>query len=403
VNAARLLDTFHGLKRFGATAEGGISRVAFSDADLAGREYLIAAMRAAGLTVTVDAAGNLVGRRQGRDPSLEPIAMGSHSDSVPSGGNYDGQVGTVGAIEVAHSLMDLEVELRHPLEVFVFPNEEGGKTGSRALAGEVQPAELDIVTASGLTIGDGIRRIGGDPDRLDSVVRGPDTLHAFFELHIEQGGVLERAEMPIGVVEGIVGIRRWTVTVDGHQNHAGTTPMPDRRDALVSAAKLVVEVDRIMNETPGTHVGTVGRIEALPGAPNVIPGQVVHTVEIRDLRMERIDALYRAVAAAGARIAEQDGVTISFEPFYVSYAAPTAEFLRLQVEAAAQALGLPSMRMPSGAGHDAQSMAKLGPIGMVFVPSRGGISHSPSEFTSDEALVQGTEVLLNALVGADAV
>ena len=398
VNADRLLETFHGLKRFGATAEGGISRVAFSDADLAGREYLTAAMRAAGLTVTVDAAGNLVGRREGRDPTLKPVALGSHSDSVPSGGNYDGQVGTVGAIEVAHTLQDLGLELRHPLEVFVFPNEEGGKTGSRALAGEVQPQEMDIVTASGLTIGDGIRRIGGDPDRLESVVRGPDTLHAFFELHIEQGGVLERRNVPIGVVEGIVGIRRWTVTVEGHQNHAGTTPMPDRRDALVSAARLVVEVDRIMNETPGTHVGTVGRIAAEPGAPNVIPGRVVHTVEIRDLRMEKIDELYAAVEAAGARIARQDDVSIDFEPFYVSYAAPTAEFLRRAVESSAESLGLPSMRMPSGAGHDAQSMAKLGPIGMVFVPSRQGISHSPAEFTADEALVQGTEVLLNALV-----
>ena len=402
VNADRLLATLHGLKRFGATAEGGISRVAFSQADLDGRAYMQAAMVRAGLEVHVDSAGNLVGVRPGNDPSLPPIAMGSHLDSVPEGGNYDGQVGVVAAVEAAHALTDHGVRLRHPLEVFVFPNEEGGKTGSRALAGEVGAEELDLVTASGFTIGEGLRRLGGDPDGLDAARRAPDSLHAFLELHIEQGGVLEREGFPIGVVEGIVGIRRWTVTVEGHQNHAGTTPMADRRDALVAAAELIIEIHHIMNDTPGTHVGTVGRLSAEPGAPNVIPGRVVHTLEIRDLTMEKIDQLFATVEGAAARLSREHQVEIGFEPFYVSYAAPTAEPLRLEIEAATEALGLPRMRMPSGAGHDAQSMAKLGPIGMIFVPSREGISHAPAEFTADEHVVQGAEVLLNTVLGVDA-
>ncbi|MEZ4422502.1 MAG: Zn-dependent hydrolase [Gemmatimonadota bacterium] len=401
VDGPRLLERFHGLARFGATPEGGISRVAFSDADLAARAYLTDWMRAAGLDVHVDVAGNLVGRRPGRE-DLAPICLGSHIDSVPEGGNFDGQVGSAAAVEVAHTLLDSGVRLRHPLEVLIFPNEEGGKTGSRALAGEVGAEEMTLPTASGFTIGEGLARIGGDPARLAEAARGPDSVAAFFELHIEQGGVLDRRGIPIGVVEGIVGIRRWRVTVEGHQNHAGTTPMPDRTDAMVLAARVVVAIDDVLRARPGTHVGTVGQIEAFPGAANVIAGRVVHTLEIRDLRMETIDALFADVRARAEAIADGAGGRVSFEPYYVSYAAPTEERLRRHVEASAEALGLETLRLPSGAGHDAQSMARLGPIGMIFVPSVDGISHSPDELTRDPHIVQGANVLLGTVLAADA-
>ncbi|MEZ4414340.1 MAG: Zn-dependent hydrolase [Gemmatimonadota bacterium] len=401
VDADRLLSFFHGLERYGATPAGGISRVAYGDADLAARAAVADHMRAAGLDVSVDVAGNLIGRTSG-SADLPPLVVGSHIDSVPDGGNFDGQVGSAGALEVAHALREHGVRLRHPLEVIVFPNEEGGKTGSRALAGEVGAEELTLMTASGFSIGEGTRRIGGDPDRLREAARAPGSVAAFFELHVEQGGVLDARGVPIGVVEGIVGIRRWRVSVEGHQNHAGTTPMSDRTDALVIASRIVVAIDELMKTTPGTHVGTVGRIEAFPGAPNVIAGRVEHTLEIRDLRMEVIDQLFEQVRIRSEAIAGAAGGAVRFEPFYISHAAPTAEPLRRHIEDAADAVGLVHLRMPSGAGHDAQSMARLGPIGMIFVPSTGGISHSPAEHTDDARIVEGTEVLLNALLAADA-
>ncbi len=400
IDRARLLGNFHGLAEFGRNADGGIDRVAFSDADLEARAYVRDLMERAGLAVSVDVAGNLVGRRSGTE-SLRPLMIGSHIDSVPGGGNYDGQVGSMGAVEVAWALQVAGTQLRHPLEVVIFPNEEGGKTGSRALSGEVRPFELDIVTASGLSIGEGTRRIGGDPDRLAEAARSPGSVAGFFELHVEQGAVLDRAGLDIGVVEGIVGIRRWNATITGFANHAGTTPMDQRRDALLASAELVRAVRSVVTSQPGTQVGTVGRMEVEPGAPNVIPGRVRLTVEIRDLSMDKIDALFADLETEAARVAADNDTAIALEEFYVSHAAPTAERFRGYVEQTCDALGYRHRRMPSGAGHDAQSIARLGPIGMIFVPSRDGISHSPLEFTTDEGIVRGAEVLLGALLRAD--
>ena len=401
VDPERFLRRFHELKRFGRTAAGGINRVAYSDADLEARTWVRGLMEEAGLTVDVDVAGNLIGRRAGSE-ALAPLVVGSHLDSVPDGGNYDGQVGSMAALEVAAALEAAGTALRHPLEVVVFPNEEGGKTGSRALAGEVRPFELDIVTASGFSIAEGTRRLGGDPTRLSEAIRQPGSVAGFFELHVEQGAVLDSEGTAIGVVEGIVGIRRWNATVTGFANHAGTTPMDRRQDALLAAADLVRAVRRVVTGVPGSQVGTVGRIEAEPGAPNVVPGTVRLTIEIRDLEMAKIDRLFAGVQEAATRIADETDTEIGFEEFYVSRAAPTAERFRGYVEAAAEERSLDWRRMPSGAGHDAQSFARLGPLGMIFVPSRDGISHSPLEFTEDRHLVQGASVLLGALLRADA-
>ena len=401
IDPARLLENFHGLARFGRTPEGGIRRLAYSDADLEARAYVAALMEQAGLVVQTDVAGNLVGRREGTE-STRPLVIGSHIDSVPDGGNFDGQVGSMGAVEVALALADSDVRLRHPLEVMIFANEEGGKTGSRALSGEVRPFELDIVTASGLSIGEGTRRVGGNPDRIAEARRAAGSVAGYYELHVEQGAILDREGTNIGVVEGIVGIRRWTATVTGFANHAGTTPMDQRRDPMLAAADLVRAVRRVITAEPGTQVGTVGRIEADPGAPNVIPGTVTLTIEIRDLAMEKIDALFEGVAREARAIERATDTEITLEEFYVSRAAPTEERFRRYVEDAARAEGFSMRRMPSGAGHDAQSFADLGPLGMIFVPSRDGISHSPLEFTADEDVVRGTTVLLGALLDADA-
>ncbi len=406
VDGRRLRDIWAALRRFGGTSDGGTTRLAYSDEDLAAREYVAEVMERAGLAVSVDLAGNLVGRREGAGgggggSDGRPLVTGSHIDTVPGGGSYDGQVGVAGALEAALSLRGHGVELLRPLEVVVFQNEEGGKTGSRALAGRVQPAELDIVTASGFTIREGTGRLGGNPARLAEARREPGSVHGFLELHVEQGGRLEAAGTQIGVVEGIVGIRRWDVEVQGAANHAGTTPMDQRRDALVAAASLIQAVDETALSTEGRQVATVGKIEAVPGAPNVVPGLVRATLEIRDLSMEKIDSVFRAVERRARAVEEAHDVSISFSRFYESLAAPTAPRFRDIVEQAAETLGHSHARMPSGAGHDAQSMAQIGPAGMIFVPSRDGISHSPMEYTSPEDMERGANVLLHSILALD--
>ncbi len=401
VDGARLNARLQELAAFGRDAEGGNMRVAFSDADLEARAWYADLLRGAGLRTRVDEAGNLWGRREGTEPGLPPLVTGSHLDAVPGGGHYDGQVGAMGALEVAWTLADADIATRHPVEVVVFPNEEGGKTGSRALVGQVEPFELDLETASGYTIGEGLRRIGGDPDRLDAARMAPGDVASFLELHVEQGAVLDADGIDIGVVEGIVGIMRWEVVVEGDTNHAGTTPMPRRQDALVAASRFVDAVHRTALEMPGRQVATVGRLAVEPGAPNVIPGRVVLSLEVRDLSMEGIEAVYEAVRERADGIAGETGTTFSFSRFYLSEAAPTHPIIRDVVEAQARARGLSTLRMPSGAGHDAQSMAKIGPVGMIFVPSRDGISHDSRELTDAEDVTRGTDVLLGTLLALD--
>jgi N-carbamoyl-L-amino-acid hydrolase len=400
--AQRLEQRIQALGQFGANPGGGVSRVAFSDADIAGREYIMSLMRDAGLQVRIDTAGNIIGRRAGTDPTLPVVMTGSHIDSVPHGGNYDGDVGVLGAIEVAELMREHGIATRHPFEVVVFTDEEGGVVGSSAMAGRVGPEALGVVSHSGLTVRDGIRKVGGDPSRLADARRAPGTIAAFVELHIEQGAVLDESRTDIGVVEGIVGIRWWDVTVDGTANHAGTTPMNRRRDALVAGSELTLAVNRIASTMVGTQVATIGRIRAEPGAPNVIPGRVVMSLEIRDLAADKMAKVFQAVEAEAKHIAAARGTPISFSELDVALApAPTDERLRKVIEASADSLGLSHRRLPSGAGHDAQDMAHIAPMAMIFVPSKGGISHAPQEYTAAGDIANGVDVLLRTLLAID--
>ena len=402
VDGGRLNRHLGELARFGRTLDGGINRVAYSEADREGRAFAMELMRAAGLEASIDDAGNVLGRRNGTDANLPPLMFGSHIDSVPHGGNYDGQVGSMGAIEVAHTLDDTGVTTRHPLEVVLFQNEENGKTGSRALSGEIRDGELDLPSHTDKTIGEGIAFIGGDPAKLDEVRREPGDIAAYLELHIEQGAILDERSIDIGVVEGIVGIKRWNVTVTGFANHAGTTPMDQRHDAMLTAGRFVDAVNAVATEMSGRHVATVGKIEAHPGAPNVIPGRVELSLEIRDLEMDKIDRVFEAIAAEARELAARNETTIAFEQYYLSRAAPTDMRLRKLVAGSAEVLGLRTLWMPSGAGHDAQSIARLAPVGMIFIPSVAGISHSPKEYSRPEAIEAGTNVLLQTLLATDA-
>jgi N-carbamoyl-L-amino-acid hydrolase len=386
---------------FGENEAGGSDRVAYSDHNHVAYTYLSGLMLEAGLTPAVDVAGNLVGRRAGRIAGLAPVVTGSHIDTVPNGGHYDGIVGSMAAIEVARTLHEAGVELDHPLEVVIWSNEEGGKTGSRSYAGAVQARELELPSLGDKKIGDGITYLGGHPDRLAENEKRPGDIAGYVELHVEQGAILDREGIAIGVVEGIVGIKRWYINVQGFANHAGTTPMDQRQDALYAAALIVAKIRAIITGEPGRQVGTVGRLEVSPGAPNVIPGEVMFSLEIRDLSMEKVTRLFAEIEAAATAIAAANDTTISFDQYYESPAAPTDKGLQDLVRDAAALLQLSSMDMPSGAGHDAQSMKGIAPLGMIFVPSRDGVSHAPSEFTSPQQITDGANVLLQTIIGMD--
>ena len=401
VNGARLNEHLKVLSQFGRNPQGGVTRLAYSDADKQARAVVMDWMRAAKLEPSIDLAGNIIGRRAGRDATLKPILFGSHIDSVPEGGNYDGNVGSAGAIEVAQTFAEQELITRHPLEVVVWQNEEGGLYGSRAVSGQLTPPELKNVARSGKTIQDGIAFLGGDPTKLEQMKRKRGDIAGYFELHIEQGGILEANKEKIGIVEGIVGIKQWDVTVTGFANHAGTTPMDQRHDALLAAARFVEMVNRVVTSIPGRQVGTVGRIAAQPGAPNVIPGIVNCTLELRDLSDAKIDSMYTQIRKETDAIAKQNGITFEFKSLHENISAPTDPKFRTIIGDVARSLGLSTRVMPSGAGHDAQSMAVLGPIGMIFIPSVGGISHSPKEFSHPEDITNGANVLLGAVLALD--
>ena len=263
-------------------------------------------------------------------------------------------------------------------------------------------SELANVSVSGKAIADGIRFLGGDPARLGEVRRTRGDVAGYLELHIEQGGTLERERVAIGVVEGIVGIGQWEVTVTGFANHAGTTPMPGRQDALLAAARFVDMVHRVVTTTDGRQVGTVGRIQAFPGAPNVIPGRVVCTLELRDLDAAKIASLYARIRTEADAIGKATGTTFAYTELHTNHPAPSDPRVRALIAASARELGLSTRVMPSGAGHDAQAIATLGPMGMIFIPSIGGISHSPKEFSTPEDIVSGANVLLHTLLKLDA-
>lgn len=401
VDGTRLNGNLQALARFGRNELGGVTRVAYSDEDVAARAWVMDLMRAARLDVSIDPAGNIIGRRAGRGGGLPPLMTGSHIDSVPEGGAYDGCVGSMAAVEVAQVLADGGIDLRHPLEVVIFQNEENGKVGSRAMEGEDPATYLDLTTHSGKTVREGIRFIGGDPERLAEARRAAGSIAAFVELHIEQGDVLEVAGVPIGVVEGIVGIKRWLVEVEGFANHAGTTPMDRRQDALLAAARFVDAVHRIARAEAGRHVATVGRLEARPGAPNVIAGRAQLTLEMRDLDLARVDALFEMMLAAAGRIEAETGTRFAYREIYLTYPARADDAVREVIAGAAAGLGLRTMSLPSGAGHDAQEIARLAPMGMIFVPSIRGISHSAEESSRPADIEAGANVLLHTLLALD--
>jgi N-carbamoyl-L-amino-acid hydrolase len=406
IDRARLESTLAKLSEFGRNPEGGVTRLGYSDTELEARKYVSSLMQQAGLTVRVDAVGNLFGRREGTE-NLPVLLFGSHIDSVVHGGNFDGDVGTLGAIEVIRALNEGRVKTRHSLEVVAWENEEGnhfgvGTLGSGMAAGTIGREVLERKDAQGLTFADWLGRYGLDPARWAEARIPKGSLAAYLELHIEQGPALDAARVPIGVVDGIVGLGRWACVVTGESNHAGTTPMDRRRDALLAAAREVLAVRDSVRSELGRQVGTVGYVKAEPGAVNVIAGRAEFPVELRDLESEKVQRMWSRVRAAIQVVDREENVGTECTP--TDEIEPARTDLRVQdaIRGAAKSLGLATMDLPSGAVHDAQQMARIAPMGMIFVPSRDGISHSPKEFTSPEDVGNGVEVLYRTVAALDA-
>ena len=381
-----------------------MNRVAYSVADLTARAWIIDEIKGMDVVPRLDAAGNIFARFGG-DPKQPPILFGSHIDSVPTGGNFDGDLGTFAAFEVIQAVQAAKIQTRHPLEMVVWAHEEGtafgiGTAASRIVAGDLQAGDMDKVW-NGMKRSDAIRRIAGNPDQIETAIRGKGAWHSYVELHIEQGGSLDKAKVPIGIVEGIVAIHRYDAVIEGQVNHAGTTPMNERHDAMVAAAQLTIAVRDIATRRQGRQVGTVGRIEIEPNSPNVVPGRATVSVEFRDLSEQVLRELGDAVKARGAEIAKDTGTTITFTLASINVPATASSGVQAAIGRAATAANLNTMRLPSGAGHDAQQIAKLCPMGMIFVPSVGGISHSPKELTTWDACANGANVLLRTVLDID--
>jgi N-carbamoyl-L-amino-acid hydrolase len=362
-------------------------------------------MKQSGLAVRVDPAGNIFGLRAGSE-NLPSLLFGSHIDSVLHGGNFDGDVGSMGAIEVMRTLKDRDVKTRHPLEAVIWANEEGnhfgiGTLGSGVAAGSLGPEILQIKDEHGLTLADWLRRYGQNPAHLTDARIPRGALAAYLELHIEQGPNLYETKVPIGVVQGIVGIKRWDCIVTGFANHAGTTPMNRRKDALAAASKDVLAVRDVVRAEEGSQVGTVGYVKVAPGAVNVIPGRVEFPVELRDLDAAKTDRMWEHIQQRFAETDKAENVETRCTLTDHSEPARADSALQVAIRDSAKSLGLPTTDLPSLAGQDAQEIARIAPMAMIFVPSKDGISHSPKEFTSWQDVATGTEVLYRSILLLD--
>ena len=405
INESRINQTLQELGHLGESPEG-MDRVAYSPEDIAGRDYTIKLMQEAGLETRIDAAGNIIGRRSGSDDNLPAIALGSHTDTVPKGGKYDGTLGVMGAIEVIRTLEEQGHRTRHPLEVIDFTNEEGTRfhrwlVGSRSMSGLLEQEDLDALDDDGLSLGPCIADIGGDLSRIGEAVRSPGELAAYFELHIEQGPYLHQSGNPIGVVTGITGRAVFEVEIEGKANHAGTTPMSTRRDALVSASKLVLNIQKMAAEQEICRVSTVGSIKAIPNAVNVIPGHASIGLEFRDTDMEALAAAEQELRRITDQAAVDDIVDIDVIRHRFTSAVPITADMQALVAEAAENCGMAWEPLASGAGHDAQAVANIAPVAMIFVPSIDGISHAIEEYSTPQDCANGAQVLLELLLLAD--
>jgi beta-ureidopropionase / N-carbamoyl-L-amino-acid hydrolase len=394
VNGDRLNASIDRLAKIGNLPNGDICRLAFTPEDVQARHLIQQWMQAADMSVRIDAAGNLIGTYAGQQPDAAALATGSHIDTVPSGGRYDGVLGVLAGLEVVQVLRENRLRLNHPIEVIVFSDEESSMIGSRAIAGAVNLQET-------ATMATALAQVGGNWEQLKTAQRSQSDIAAFVELHVEQGGVLEANGKAIGVVAGVVGMGRYAVTILGRPNHAGTTPMHLRKDALIAAAQVILAVEEIALHQPSQPVATVGFLAVAPNAVNIVPGQVELTVDMRDLSQVCLDQMLNQLQQQLTAIAAATHTDIDIVQILRIEPTPATSKVQQAIAQVCDQLQLDYCYLPSRAGHDAMEMGRFTHMGMIFVPSQEGVSHSGEEYTSPEQCVQGANVLLHTLLQLD--
>lgn len=399
INGERLWASLMELAKIGATPKGGCCRLTLTDLDRQGRDLVISWAKAAGLSVTVDKIGNVFMRREGRNPSLPPIVSGSHIDTQPTGGKFDGNYGVLAALEVVRTLNDLHIETEAPVEVVFWTNEEGSRfvpvmMGSGVFAGVFA---LDNIYAAadseGKTVGEELKNIG----YLGTQTPGDHPIGAYFEAHIEQGPILEDEEKIIGVVQGVLGIRWYDCIVTGQESHAGPTPMHLRQDAMQVAARVMQEVVAIARRSEHGR-GTVGMVQVYPNSRNVVPGEVKFSIDMRNISDDEVAKMDGALREYINTVSQEAGMAITLEEVSHYPAAPFHPDCQAAISRAADQLGYPSRPIVSGAGHDAVYMSYLAPTGMIFIPCKDGISHNEIEYASPEHVTAGANVLLQVIL-----
>jgi N-carbamoyl-L-amino-acid hydrolase len=403
VNAARLWDTIMETARIGGTAKGGVKRLTLTDLDRQVRDWFKAKCEAAGCTVDIDDVGNMFARRPGRDNSLPPIAMGSHLDTQPTGGKFDGIIGVLAGLEVLRTLNDLQVETNAPIEVINWTNEEGSRFAPAMLCSGVFAGAFNRDYADtrkdrdGVSFGDALDAIG----YRGAEPAGARKIGAHFELHIEQGPILEAEGKTIGIVTGVQGMRWFEVAVTGGESHAGSTPMPLRKDAMVAASRMIVAVSDVALRHAPLAVGTVGLVECRPNSRNVVPGEVFFSIDLRHPSDAVVAQMEDDVRAEIAAITAGGAVSAVVERVWDSPAVHFDEGCIDAVARAAEAQGYPARKIVSGPGHDSAYIARVAPTSMIFVPCEGGLSHNEAEKTEPEQVTAGANVLLRAVLDTD--
>ena len=403
-NLSRIRKDLEALALFNATPGKGLTRFSLTTEDLGARNYLKEQLGGLDVRVYEDSAGSLFGRREGTNPSLPPIMIGSHFDSVRNGGNFDGQAGVIAGLEILRCLEENNIRMAHPVEMAAMIEEEGGRFKSGVLASRAMALGLTLDELErhrdedGTSIADAMRSFGLDPSRIGEARRNPGEISAFLELHIEQGPVLEKEGIELGIVSSIVGTDLMRVNIQGRPDHAGTTPMDLRCDALRTAAEVIAEIPSLAIEEGNGMVATVGTLIVRPGAPNIVPGEVEFTLDTRSIEASSIDKVKSRVIKILGEKSRADGTNFHLDQLLRVDPVAMDEEIRQKLQDQAKRLGFSCRTMISGAGHDAMVMASVFPTAMVFVPSKGGRSHCPEEWTEYEDLQKGVELLYYTVI-----
>jgi allantoate deiminase len=402
VNQDRLWNRLMELGSIGKQQSGGITRLSYTEDERAAKEQVTSYMKEAGLTVYEDAVGNLIGRREGRNTSAPVVLIGSHFDSVYNGGNFDGPLGVLSGIEILQTMNEQGTQTEHPIEVIAFKDEEGarfsfGMIGSRAIAGTLTQDHLQNKDSQGMTIAQAMSEAGYDPLTIGQAARPKGTVKAYMELHIEQGKILEKRDLSVGVVTGIAGPLWLKFIIEGEAGHAGTTPMNDRHDALVAATQVIQLIEEESSKT-GSTVGTVGQLQLFPGGINIIPGKVEFSLDLRDIDEAVRDTVEKCIVESAKHLCEQRGVRLQTEVLQRVAPALCADVIQNKSKEACEKMGLESFSIASGAGHDGMQLTELCPMGMLFIRSKDGISHNPAEWSSKEDCADGANVLYDTVL-----